>query len=256
MGKLLKISDYLLLTAAIASDAFSEIRSVFGIMPAALNARYGFIPQGHKKSSYKSTVSRMLSIGDLNKTIDNMGQAVLEITPKGMENFKRRFPLMSLKRKNWDNFFMVAIFDIPEVDRKDRYIVRKKLEALGFAMLQESVWISPYHFESDLREFFVNNGLSQTVLIMEARNLYAGNLQDMIKKIWKLERMNTNYQQIVDRCRKVSNFNDAEINEEAKNILNLYLETLKMDPLLPEEIDYIKNARLDAGIALRAIMKS
>ncbi len=256
MRKLLKVSDYVLLIAAFASDAFTEIRSGFGIMPAALNIRYGFVPQGHKKSSYKTTVSRMLSVGDLNKIISSNGQAVLEITPKGMENFKRKFPLMDLKRKKWDGYFMLAIFDIPEVQRNDRYIVRAKLEALGFAMLQESVWISPYHFEADLREFFVNNGLSQKVLIMEAKNIYSGNLQDTVKKIWKLEQLNNSYNEIIVRSRKVSNLNDAEKNEETKNILNIYLQTLKFDPMLPEEIDSLKNTRLDAGIALRAIMNS
>jgi CRISPR-associated endonuclease Cas2 len=254
MGKLLRISDYLLLTLALASDAFMEIRSGFGAMPLALDMMYGYSHARNKKNSYKSTVSRMLSTGDINKKVDSNGKVILEITPSGISNFKRRFPMLSLKSKKWDNSFMVVIFDIPEVERKDRYAIRKKLEALGFAMLQESVWVSPYHFEEDLREFFVNNELTDKVFVLNAKNIYAGNINEMVKKIWKLEILNNNYERIFTLCRKFSNIQDKNNHDEVRNIMNLYLSILKSDPMLPEEIDFSKSYRDRASGALKSIL--
>ncbi len=253
MGKLMKMTDYLLLFAAIGGDLLEEIKLGLDIRPEILKARYGFIPAGFKRSNYISTVSKMMSIGDINKKIDSTGQPYLELTSVGTKKFRRRFPLLSLKRKTWDGTFMVVIFDIPEVDRDDRYIIRKKLEALGFAMLQESVWISPYHFEEDLREFFVQNGFSNKVFLMEAKNLYAGGLKEIVTKIWKLDNLNTNYQQIVDRVRKLSSLELAEKDKETRSILGLYLETIRNDPFLPEEIDNSYKLRHEAGFAIKVL---
>jgi phenylacetic acid degradation operon negative regulatory protein len=255
MGKLLRISDYLLLIAAATGDVLQEINLGFGLRPAILKSHYGFAPSGFKKANYYTAVSKMIAVGDISKKIDNQGQPYLELTGKGSIKFKRKFPLLSLKRKTWDGSFMVVVFDIPEVQRKDRYIVRKKLEALGFAMLQESVWISPYHFEEDLREFFADSGMTSQVMVLKAQELGSGSNSKLVGKVWKVDVMNNNYQQIVDECRKIRTLPDAEKTNAVKNIINLYIETIKTDPFLPDELINTNKLRIEAGEALSALNK-
>ena len=144
MGKLLRLRDYILIAAAAASEVFEDIRLVGGIVPKVMEGTYGFVPAKYRHSSYSSTVSQMLSTGDIRKIINRQGEVQLELTSVGEQQFKRRFKLF-LQTHKWDGLFMMVIFDIAEKNRPARDQFRRKLEELGFGMLQKSVWISPYH---------------------------------------------------------------------------------------------------------------
>jgi hypothetical protein len=48
------------------------------------------------------------------------------------------------KQKRWDKKWRVVIFDIREIHRQKRNELRKLLAALGFKLLNKSVWIFPY----------------------------------------------------------------------------------------------------------------
>lgn len=59
------------------------------------------------------------------------------------------------KRRNgkfkWDGKWRGVIFDIPELNKKDRDFLRKELRWMGFKELQKSVWVVPYDIEKELR---------------------------------------------------------------------------------------------------------
>ena len=48
------------------------------------------------------------------------------------------------KPNKWDGKYRVIIFDIPEVKRKIRGVIRQQLMNWGFVKLQDSVWVHPY----------------------------------------------------------------------------------------------------------------
>lgn len=227
MGKLLRIGDYILLSSALVGDALTEIKNVGEVMPAVMKARYGFVPPNYKKTNYLSAVSRLISVGDIERKIDGRGKMWLELTSAGREKYKRRFPILSTMRSKWDGYFMVVIFDIPEKERASRDILRTKLYELGFGMLQESVWISPYHFEEDLREFLVNHELGDKVFVLEAKKLLAGKTRDLVNKVWNLEAIEDAYQRILKHL---------EGGVGYKNIWEEYLSVLKIDPMVPEAL--------------------
>ena len=49
------------------------------------------------------------------------------------------------KNKRKDGKWQMIIFDIPERKRDLRNLLRENLYLLGYKMLQQSVWISPYN---------------------------------------------------------------------------------------------------------------
>ena len=197
VGKLLRLRDYILLSAAVVGDTFEEVRLVGGFLPAAMETRYGFVPSKYKRSSYLTEVSQLLSVGDIERKTDSNGRSNLIITSKGEVKFKRQFKAF-FESKSWDSNFMVAIFDIPEKRRKTRNSIRRKLIELGFGMLQKSVWISPYHFEEDLREFFEASNLSDNVFLLTTRKILAGDIQRLVEKVWKLKKINDGYSKVID----------------------------------------------------------
>lgn len=88
--------------------------------------------------------------------IENLqGKQGILLTPRGRQKaLKRKFknakPEGLKKRK--DRKWVMLIFDIPERKRKYRDDLRKSLYALGFQMLQKSVWISPYDVNQELEK--------------------------------------------------------------------------------------------------------
>ena len=77
----------------------------------------------------------------------------LYLTQKGREKIIK---LIIQKRnkekiKKWDGKWRGIIFDIPELNRRERNFLRRELHQMGFRELQRSVWISPFDFERELK---------------------------------------------------------------------------------------------------------
>ncbi|MDP1710301.1 MAG: CRISPR-associated endonuclease Cas2 [bacterium] len=228
MTKLLRIRDYLLLSYAILGDISEDVRLVGDIMPKLMETRYGFVPPNYKRNSYLSSVSKLLSTGEIERKIDSRGQPYLELTSKGQDKFKRKFPVLSLQKKKWDGNFMIVIFDIEEKKRNERSALRLKLKELGFGMLQESVWISPYHFEEDFQEFIESNNLQKFVYVLKARTLMVADYKKLVGKIWNLENLTDEYQNILDLI--------AEGEKDLKKLWDEYFAIAIKDPMLPKEL--------------------
>lgn len=75
------------------------------------------------------------------------------------------------KPKRWDKKYRIVIFDIPNITRIKRDVLRGKLKELGFYRLQQSVWGCPYECKKEiniLKEFL---GLSSKELLVITGNM-------------------------------------------------------------------------------------
>ena len=132
---------------------------------------------------------------------------------------------------------MMVIFDIAEINRSIRDQLRHKLEELGFGMLQKSVWISPYHFEEDMREMLTNQQLETEVFVFSGRKLLAGDLKEMAEKTWQLSEVNERYQSLLHRIKKAEKLKFLRGRKKTiGKIYEEYINTLAKDPLLPEKL--------------------
>jgi len=217
---------------ALGVDLISETRGGWGVMPSAMKMTYGYVPTNWKTTSYTTTVSKMLTTGEI-KRVEVKGKSYLELTSDGKREFKRYFPLLT-KTKKWDGRFMIVIYDIPEKQKIRREILRGKLQELGFGMLQESVWISPHHFEEDMREFLVNNNLGKYAYVLTARKLLLGDTKKLVSKVWDLEKLNNSYKKIYQKLMKYQKRKVA--NKVLGGIIHSYLSIIKEDPMLPNEL--------------------
>ena len=74
------------------------------------------------------------------------------LTPWGrIEIIKTVIKKRKDRKFRWDGKWRGIIFDIPELNRKDRVVLRKELKWMGFVELQKSVWVVPYGIEIELR---------------------------------------------------------------------------------------------------------
>ena len=87
-----------------------------------------------------------------------------KITKKGVEKLKNIKKNSTLFKKREykiekDKYPIIIIFDVPEVEKRKRVWLRENLSALGFSMLQKSVWMGenklPAEFIEDLKRLSI-----------------------------------------------------------------------------------------------------
>jgi phenylacetic acid degradation operon negative regulatory protein len=236
VGKLLRPQDRILLGLAIAADVFEVLRDPAGLVSSSYEYLYGFVPYRYKKHNFEARLKRSLKTGYIEKIIKN-GEVYFRLTSQGEEKIIRDFPIISLKKKPWDRRWRIVVFDIPEKAKRIREYLRAKLVELGFAMLQESVWITPFSIVEDLREYLEINHLEENVFVLVARRAFASDEKKLAQKIWKLDKINNEYKKIWDKWRGEGESLTGKEQEKLKIFLrNQYLEILATDPCLPREL--------------------
>ena len=255
MRKFLKTKDILLFGLANLLDVFEEAGDPFHLMSASYKNMYGWIPQQYKRHNFYQLVSRSYKAKFIEK-VERDGKIYLRITSDGKKEIKRDFPMLSLQNKKWDKRWRIVMFDVAEANKQMRERLRDKLKELGFGMLQESVFISPHDLLRDFSEFAEGAGLKNYLYVLETHKLIVGNDCEFANKIWKLDELNDEYEDIVDEVKqgtskiensymtvnsgrgKKSDSKREKMHEQMRkvmvNIRTKWLRTIVMDPFLPK----------------------
>lgn len=262
MKKLLKPRDILLLGVGGLLDIFEEVRDPLGIMAKSYESMYGFTPRQYKRHNYSHLIWRNLKVGYIEKIVKD-GEVYLRLTGEGRERIVRDFPLLEFQKKRWDKKWRIVLFDIAELNRKKRDMLRAKLKELGFGMLQQSVYISPNNFTKDLVEFLTAEKLAGFVYVFEIfhTQMAIGNAKELAQKVWNLDSLNEQYLELIEeishlnstygRGVKLNGLDELKVvksnkesnkgfNKErdglARNIREEYLSLVISDPFLPKEL--------------------
>lgn len=248
MKKLLKPQDILLLGIGGFLDIFEEISDPLGIMAKSYESMYGFVPKKYKRHNYSHLVWRTLKTGYIEKIVKK-GEVYLRLSGEGGEKVARDFPLLALQKRKWDGKWRIVLFDIAELNRKARDMLRRKLRELGFGMFQQSVYISPHNFTKDLLEFLNAARLSDFAYVFEVSHnqMAIGDQKQLANKLWKLDSINEQYMELIKEIRHLTDFNGRGVQlngsggkkgrgELLKGIREEYLNLIIADPFLPKEL--------------------
>jgi DNA-binding transcriptional regulator PaaX len=107
--------------------------------------------QGFDKRKFQSTIRHMKNYGyiAIKEKKDEITITLLEAGHKkalkySIDDIKIDKPAV------WDKKWRLVMFDIPEENRLARAVFKEKLDELGFALLQKSVYIYPYPCHNEL----------------------------------------------------------------------------------------------------------
>lgn len=128
----------------LTTVAAAGVIGVALIAPNVLGAmdKLGMMPRKRQGEFIRGARDRLIR-----QRLLKVERGLLRLTPAG-EKSLRNLILESLAPKGtWDGKWRVIIFDIPERRKVLREQMRGKLQAVGFAQLQRSVWIYPYDCE-------------------------------------------------------------------------------------------------------------
>lgn len=247
MKKLLKPKELLLLGLAHLLDLFEEVKDPFGIAANSYKQIYGWVPRRYKRHNFGRLVKRELNTGNIEK-VEKNGSIYIRITRGGKEKIKRDYPMLALSDRKWDGKWRIVIFDIAETSKIVRESIRLKLKELGFGMLQKSVWVSPHDVIVDFREYIRGKGLEDSVFAFETSYLLAGDPRTLAEKIWKLNEINQQYEEVfialeklkrmyIELCDRNKQYTmEEKMENEFTDLKIRYLQVLLSDPFLPSQL--------------------
>lgn len=151
----------------------------------------------------------------------------IAITQEGKARLKKLLPVYH-KHRTWDHRMYLVTYDIPESRRYNREILRHYLKRIGAAMLQESVWITPYNPRETLRSFLEEQELSEVVIVSDlGKDAIIGeiDLLTLVQQLYHLDKLNERYESFIEM------YDDGKHSNLSGS--SFYLSILHDDPQLP-----------------------
>lgn len=221
------LKKFLVFTLAFILDQYQEI-SVRNFYRAL------YFPGGYpKRESLHRLVHRMVKVKQIEKKVID-GEVYIKLTSKSDDFFNEKISLKKLSQRNWDGLWRLVIFDIKEIERGLRDNLRRKLKEWGFAMWQESVYISPHPILSEINEFLKTNRLFPKVVTMESKILGVKNYDRFAWAIFNLGELERRYLEI---NKKILDLKDNKKNrEKIREILEDFQKAVLTDPFLPKRL--------------------
>lgn len=140
-AKRTELQRAVLLIAQSVSDLTSEM------LCGSVYKMYKLMDYNARRRKYRSILAareRLVKHGLLRRS-----GKFLELTPEGKKKLREweHYHYKLPRPRVWDGRWRVLIFDIPEKRKWLRNRLRDTLSAVGFRMLQKSVWVYPFDCE-------------------------------------------------------------------------------------------------------------
>jgi phenylacetic acid degradation operon negative regulatory protein len=236
MGKLLTLQDKILMGLALVGDVWEEAKDAGGLLSYSYKLTYGWVPPRFKKHDFYQAVKRLLKTGTVER-IHRGGKPYLRLTNQGRRKISRDFPLFEIAKKKWDKKWTVVIFDIKEIIRWIRDIFRNQIIHLGCGKLQRSVYITPHDITQDLNEMIAFQGLRGIIRVFRAPLLFEEDEKELANRVWKLEKLNEEYQKIIDEWEENKGKLQGKKRQKLiRGLKTFYLNILSTDPILPKDL--------------------
>jgi phenylacetic acid degradation operon negative regulatory protein len=99
--------------------------------------------------------------------------------------------------------WLLAVFSVPEAERRRRHALRSRLTWLGFGTVSAGVWIAPGHLADETAGVLERAGLSGYVSLFRAEYLAFGDVREQVGQWWDTARLQDLYQAFLDAAEPV-----------------------------------------------------
>ncbi len=216
-GVLKNLTDTVLFMLAFGIGMSTTGRSVRGVHQAAQWA------EGLNVDSIRRALDQLKSKGWIKRD--------LHVTREGQKRLATFIPEPRKYPKRWSGIWYLISFDIPERLSWKRTNLRASLRRMGFGMLHESLWITPYNFLGDAQEHCKAERLAEYVLPATSKEVGTRASKELANRVWKLEELNRKYAKWINACNEGS----ADLEQEFELIFS-YSALLRRDPFLPKPL--------------------
>ena len=150
---------------------------------------------GVEQPAVRSAISRLKRRGVLeSRRVDGVAGYELSeqgrrILAEGDERIFRR------TRTGLDDGWLLAVFSVPESERRRRHQLRSRLTWLGFGTVSAGVWVAPAHLAQQTGQVLAREHLADYVTLFRAYHVGFGDLPGEVARWWDLEDLAGMYEQ-------------------------------------------------------------
>jgi len=158
---------------------------------------------GADETAVRSSISRLKQRGVLepDRRDGAAGYALSALGRGILDEGDRR--IFDRPRARLGDGWLLAVFSVPEPERRRRHALRSRLTWLGFGTVSAGVWIAPGHLDGETREVLERSGLAGYVSLFRAEYLAFGDVREQVALWWDLGRLQQLYQAFLDSAEPV-----------------------------------------------------
>lgn len=200
------------------------------------------------RSAYSNATSRLHKHGLIIKRSQSGKTPRLLLSEAGKNSLQDYFSPEKKWKQKWNNIWYLLVYDVPEVDRKYRNVLRQFLKRLHMGCLQQSVWVTPHDIRPDFDDLATAANIGTFAYLFESRTVLGLSNRQIICDAWDFDHLYSIqelYCSVMEQNithLKTQAFNAKELAELIQIALNAYHSAFAEDPLLPKTLhpaDYL-----------------
>lgn len=188
------------------------------------------------KQTISSTLGRLCSKGWLKSRVNDT-EKQFKITSGGREEITSNLGrIKEMEKSKWDESWLMAVFNIPEKNRKARDLFRKELTQLGFARIQGDIWVSFWNNEEKLNKKIGDLKIERYCTILHVDKFSQKDQKKIMQVLsWNEEELNVGYQDFIKEAKHFVAGNKDGF--KARCLVYTYSKLISIDPKFPEELE-------------------
>jgi len=201
---------------------------------------------GHNEQSVRVAVSRMTKQGWI-ESEKKGNKSFYFMTPRGEARIEEAaIRIFKLMPNDWDGYWRMLMYTIPEEKRQIRDELRKELLWSGFGSFSNGCWISPNNLEKEVELLIAKYEIQPYVDFFVSRHKGPQTDRALVEKSWPLQEIEGRYQEFITTYSKrfiihqsmmsKGKMTVAECFVERTNLVHEYRKFLFTDPGLPKEL--------------------
>jgi phenylacetic acid degradation operon negative regulatory protein len=217
---------------------------------------------GVEEAAVRSSISRLKARGILEaERIDGRAGYTLSSQARQiLDDGDRR--IFARPRASIRDGWVLAVFSVPETERRKRHLLRSQLSWLGFGTVGPGVWIAPGHLEEETRGALERTELAEYVDLFQASYRGFVGSEEAVADWWDLANLDVLYRRFFEthapvlaswRQRRRKD-DEAEAFADYVRALTAWRRLPFLDPGLPPELlprDWMGGRAADTFFALK-----
>lgn len=212
---------------------------------AAVHGAWAFM-RNHRdrdREGYLRAVQRLAKQGLVVKH-RGLDTPILQISEAGSDSLAAYFQPEKYWERKWSGVWYMLVYDIPEVDRKYRDMLRKFLKSQRMGCFQKSIWISARDIRPQYADLARGAALDAFACLFEARTVLGMHAEQVVSEAWDFEELYVLQKRFCDvysENLKLLQVHAKEMTTEklvrlATEELEAYRMAFVWDPLLPSKL--------------------
>ena len=192
--------------------------------------------------AFDQAVGRLSKQGLIIKT-QGLNTPILKISKKGTTSLETCLRPDKWWNKKWNGIWYILMYDVPEIDRAYRNVLRQFLNHQRMGCFQKSVWLTPHDIRPQYSDLEKAASIEIFACLFEAKTVLGMPSKKIVSASWDFDRLFKIQQRFCDVYKENLALLRQPTLPSMENLMRLATEEMDafrsafiLDPLLPDAL--------------------